>query len=84
MFLFVILEDVLAYELVKIRFIKEKEVILNGNADDKSRGIQLIGPSCFRKYSRELTDCFLPLQPICSERIVPNNQFPNKFFQQID
>ena len=49
MFLFIILEDVLAYELVKIRFIKEKEVILNGNADDKSRGIQLIGPSCLQK-----------------------------------
>ena len=36
MFLFDILEAVLAYDLVKIRFIKEKEVILNGNANDKS------------------------------------------------
>ena len=43
MFLFTILEAVLAYDLVKIRFIKEKKVILNGNASDKSRGIQLIG-----------------------------------------
>ena len=30
MFLLNILEAVLAYDLVKIRFIKEKEVILNG------------------------------------------------------
>ena len=46
MFLFDILEAILAYDLVKIRFTKEKEVILNGNAEDKSRGIQLIGPGC--------------------------------------
>ena len=39
-----ILEAVLAYDLVKIRFIKEKEVILNGKTKDKGRGIQLIGP----------------------------------------
>ena len=44
MFLLNILEAVLAYDLVKIRFMKEKEVILNGNTNDKSRGIQLIGP----------------------------------------
>ena len=44
MFLLNILEAVLAYELVKIRFMKEKEVILNGNTNGKSRGIQLIGP----------------------------------------
>ena len=44
MFLFNILEAVLAYDFVKIRFIKEKKVILNGNANDKSRDIQLIGP----------------------------------------
>ena len=44
MFLFNILEAVLAYDCVKIRFIKEMELILNGNAKDKSRGIQLIGP----------------------------------------
>ena len=49
MFLFNILEAVLAYDLVKIRFIKEKEVILNGNAHDKSRGIQLIGPGCLQR-----------------------------------
>ena len=49
MFLFNILETVLAYYLVKIRFIKEKEVILNGNAHDKSRGIQLIGPGCLQR-----------------------------------
>ena len=49
MFLLNILEAVLAYDLVKIRFIKEKEVILNGNTNDKSRGIQLIGPVIYRK-----------------------------------
>ena len=42
MFLFDILEAILAYDLGKIRFINEKEVILNGNANEKSRGIQLI------------------------------------------
>ena len=41
MFLLNILEAILAYDLVKIRFIKEKEVILNGNTNDKSRGFQL-------------------------------------------
>ena len=40
MFLLNILEVVLAYDLVKIRFMKEKEVILNGNTNDESRGIQ--------------------------------------------
>ena len=44
-----ILEVVLAYDLVKIRFIKEKEVILNGNTNDKSRGIQVIGPGYLQK-----------------------------------
>ena len=43
------LEAVLAYDLVKIRFIKEKEVIFNGNTNDKSRGIQLIGPGYLQK-----------------------------------
>ena len=49
MFLFHILEALLAYDHVKIRFIKEKEVILNGNANDKSRWIQLIGPGCLQR-----------------------------------
>ena len=44
MFLLNILEAVLACDHVKIRFIKKKEVILNGNTNDKSRGIQLMGP----------------------------------------
>ena len=44
-----ILEAVLAYDLVKIRFIKENEVILNGNTYDKSREIQLIGPGYLQK-----------------------------------
>ena len=49
MFLLNILEAVLAYDLVKIRFIKEHEVILNGNTNDKSRGIQLTGPGYLQK-----------------------------------
>ena len=49
MFLLNILEAVLAYDLVKISFIKEKEVILNGNSNDKNRGIQLIGPGYLQK-----------------------------------
>ena len=49
MFLLNILVVVLAYDLVKIRFMKEKEVILNGNTHDKSRGIQLIGPGYLQK-----------------------------------
>ena len=48
MFLLNILESVLAYDLVKITF-KEKEVILNGNTNDKSRGIQLNGPGYLQK-----------------------------------
>ena len=48
MFLFDILEAILAYDFVKIRFIKETEVILNGNANNKSRRIQLIGPGCLQ------------------------------------
>ena len=40
MFLLNILEAVLAYDLVKIRFMKEKEMILNRNTNDKSRGIE--------------------------------------------
>ena len=50
MFLFNILEVVLAYNLVKIKFIKEKEVIYDSpNANVKSRGIQLIGPGCLQR-----------------------------------
>ena len=37
MFLFDILEAISAYDFVKIRFIHEKEVILNENANNKSR-----------------------------------------------
>ena len=36
MFLLNILEAVLAHDLVKIRFIKEKEVILNGKAEESN------------------------------------------------
>ena len=49
MFLFYILEVVLAYNIVKIIFINEKVVILNGSANDKSRGIQLIGSGCLQR-----------------------------------
>ena len=49
MFLLNILEALLAYDLVKIRFMKEKKVILKGNTNDKSRGIQLIGPDYLQK-----------------------------------
>ena len=49
MFLLKILEGVLAYDLVKIRLMKEKEVTLNGNIKDKSREIQLIGPGYLQK-----------------------------------
>ena len=49
MILFHILEAVFAYGLAKIRFTMEKEVILNGNTNDKSRGIQLIGPGHLQK-----------------------------------
>ena len=49
MFLLNILEPVLAHDLVKSRFIKEKEVLLNGNTNDKNRGIQLIGPGYLQK-----------------------------------
>ena len=44
--------NILAYDLVKIRFIKEKEVILNGNTNDKSRGTQLIGPGYLQKVTK--------------------------------
>ena len=54
MFLLNILEGVLAYDLVKSRFMKEKEVILNGNINDKRRGIQLIGPGYLQKVIKEV------------------------------
>ena len=49
MFLFDILVVVLAYDLVKIIFITVKEVIFCGNANDKSRGMQLIGSGCLQE-----------------------------------
>ena len=57
MFLLNILEAVLAYDLVKIRFIKENEVILN----DKSRGIQLIGPGYLQKVIKGVNWLFSPI-----------------------
>ena len=61
MFLLNILEAVLAYELVKIRYIKEKEVILNGNTNDKSRGIQLIGPGYLQKVMKGVNWLLSPI-----------------------
>ena len=59
MFLLNILEAVLAYDLVKIRFIREKEVILNWN--DKSRGIQLIGPGYLQKVIKGVNWLLSPI-----------------------
>ena len=63
MFLLNILEAVLAYDLVKIRFMKEKEVILNGNTNDKSRGIQLIGPGYLQKVINGVNWLLSPTGP---------------------
>ena len=38
--------------LVELRFPKEKEAILIGDANDKSRGNQLIRPSCLQRVLR--------------------------------
>ena len=64
MFLLNILEAVLAYDLVKIRFMKEKEVILNGNTNDKSRGIQLIGPGYFQRVIKGVNWLLSPIHPV--------------------
>ena len=61
MFLLNILKAVLAYDLVKIRFIKEKEVIHNGNTNDKSRGIQLIGPGYLQKVLKGVNWLLSPI-----------------------
>ena len=65
MFLLNILEAVLAYGLVKIRFMKEKEVILNGNTNDKSRGIQLIGPGDLQKVIKGVNWLLSPIGWLC-------------------
>ena len=61
MFLLNILEAVLAYDLVEIRLIKEKEVILNGNTNDKSRGTQLIGPGYLQKVIKGVNWLLSPI-----------------------
>ena len=61
MFMLNILEAVLVYDLVKIRFIKEKEVILNGNTNDKSRGIQLIGSGYLQKVFKGVNWLLSPI-----------------------
>ena len=62
MFLLNILKAVLAYDLVKIRLIKEKEVILfSGNTNDESRGIQLIGPGYLQKVIKGVNWLLFPI-----------------------
>ena len=64
MFLLNILEAVLVYDLVKIRFIKEKELILNGNTNDKSRGIQLTGPGYLQKVIKGVNWLLSPIHAL--------------------
>ena len=47
-----ILEAFHALDPFKIRFLKEKATILNGDAYDKSRGSQLTEPSCLQRVPR--------------------------------
>ena len=61
MFLFDTLEAVLAYDLVKIRFIKVKKLILNGTAYDKSRGIRFIGPGCLQTILKGVNRLLSPI-----------------------
>ena len=49
MFLTDILEAFHAYDPISDRFLKEKTFILIQDVDDRSRGIQLIGPACLQK-----------------------------------
>ena len=65
MFLLNIWEAVLAYDLVKIRFIKEKQVILDGNTNDKSRGVQLIGPGYLQKIIKGVNWLLSPIGILC-------------------
>ena len=78
MFLLNILEAVLAYDLVKIRFIKEKEVILNGNTNDKSRGIQLIGPGYLQKVIKGVKCLLSPILPLLLDFVPVANTFHPK------
>ena len=50
MFLLNILEAVLAYDLVKIRFMKEKEVILNGNRRTEQNRTLLLALRSIQTY----------------------------------
>ena len=61
MFLIKILEAVLAYDLGEIRFTKENEVIINGNTNDKGRGIPLIGPGNLQKVLKAVNWMFSPI-----------------------
>ena len=61
------LEAVLAYNLAKIGFIKEKEVIPNGNANDKSRGMQLIRPGCLQRVLKGVNWLLSPIKGSCEK-----------------
>ena len=63
MSLFDILEALLAYVHNQIRFLQAKEVILNGNANDKNRGNQMTGPG-FSQIVLRGVNYYLPL-PLC-------------------
>ena len=51
-FFFESLEALPEYDHVAVRIFKEKTVILNREANDKIKGIQLIGPTCLQEVLR--------------------------------
>ena len=64
-FLFDILEALLVYDHVKIRYLKEKEAILYGDANDKSRESKYTtGPtsSCLQRVLRGVNWLLSPIQ----------------------
>ena len=79
MFLLNILEAALAYDLIKIRFIKEKEVIRNGNTNDKSRGIHLIGSGYLQKVIKGVNWLLSPINWIswisCKSVVIKQRNF---------
>ena len=81
MFLLNILEGVSAYALVKIRFMKEKEVILNGNINDKSKGIQLIGPGYLQKVIKGVNRLLSPIRVILLQWFWRSCHLKNSFFE---
>ena len=65
MFLFNILEALLAYDHNLIWFLQTKEATLNRDVTDKNRGNQMKGPGCLQKV---LKDVNWLLSPIVSSR----------------